>query len=251
MPLCFPFLLIPLWAPLLPQYPQSASIASRQVPLRSSQRDLPNADAGRGGSCKAAGHQLTFSFESSPALVTLPVPLLAPLFWAPALKGADAAGHWLPLLRNHGSGGSVPASGAGRSGFFASGVSGSQARLMLLVFFRGQFVEGDGGLGLKKHLSQRQTPEWVLEARGLLQGGCEGRGYQAAMPYLCLHLSHRCHRPVACVSSLLSPSFCPAEVRHHLPPLFQPQGAARRVIAKLKCCVSSSHSPPPLPTPAE
>lgn len=180
MPLCFPFLLIPLWAPLLPQYPQSASIASRQVPLRSSQRDLPNADAGRGGSCKAAGHQLTFSFESSPALVTLPVPLLAPLFWAPALKGADAAGHWLPLLRNHGSGGSVPASGAGRSGFFASGVSGSQARLMLLVFFRGQFVEGDGGLGLKKHLSQRQTPEWVLEARGLLQGGCEGRGYQAA-----------------------------------------------------------------------
>lgn len=128
----------------------------REPPLRADRSlyDLPSADAGR-GSCRAAGHQLTFSFESSPTLVTLPVPLLAPLLWAPALEGADAAGRWLPLLRNHCSGGSAPASGAG-SGFFASGVSESQARLMLLVFFRDQLVEeGDGGLGLKKHLSPK------------------------------------------------------------------------------------------------
>lgn len=111
----------------------------------------------------AAGHQLTFSFESSPVLVTLPVPLLAPLLWAPALEGADAAGHWLPLLRNHGLGGSAPASGAGGV-FFASGVSGSQACLMLLVFFGDQLVEeGDGGLGLTKRLSLKADTRGSLK----------------------------------------------------------------------------------------
>lgn len=140
----------------------------RAPPLRADQSlyDPPGAaGARRSGACRAAGHQLTFSFESSPVLVTLPVPLLAPLLWAPALKGADAAGHWLPLLRNHGSGGSTPASGAG-GGFFTSGMSGSQGRLMLLVFFGNQLVEeGDGGLGLKKYLSAK------ADIRGSLKPG--------------------------------------------------------------------------------
>lgn len=136
----------------------------------------------------------------------LPVPLLAPLLWAPALEGADTAGHWLPPLRNHGSGGSVPALGGG-SGIFASGVSGSQARLMLLAFFGDQLLEeGDGGLRRKKKSLPKGRYQRVLETRRLLQRGCEGvGGCGGAMPYLCLSLSHRCHCPVACVSSLLSP----------------------------------------------
>lgn len=180
----------------------------RAPPLRADRSlyDLPITGAGRGGACRAAGHQLTFSFESSPALVTLPVPLLAPLLWAPALEGADTAGHWLPPLRNHGSGGSVPALGGG-SGIFASGVSGSQARLMLLAFFGDQLLEeGDGGLRRKKKSLPKGRYQRVLETRRLLQRGCEGvGGCGGAMPYLCLSLSHRCHCPVACVSSLLSP----------------------------------------------
>lgn len=126
----------------------------------------------------------------------------------PAIGGGRhrAAGHWLPPLRNHGSGGSVPALGGG-SGIFASGVSGSQARLMLLAFFGDQLLEeGDGGLRRKKKSLPKGRYQRVLETRRLLQRGCEGvGGCGGAMPYLCLSLSHRCHCPVACVSSLLSP----------------------------------------------
>lgn len=179
----------------------------RAPPLRADRSlyDLPIAGAGRGGACRAAGHQLTFSFESSPALVTLPVPLLAPLLWAPALEGADTAGHWLPPLRNHGSGGSVPALGGG-SGIFASRVSGSQARLMLLAFFGDQLLEeGDGGLRRKK---KNLSPK--ADTRGSLRpDACSkeaARGWEGAEG-LCLTFASACPTDVT-VQSPVSPHYC-------------------------------------------
>lgn len=98
VPLCLAFTLVPLWAHLLPQSPQSAvsvPVPGRPVPQRYSQH-------GCGDACRAAGHQLTFSSECSLALVTLPLPLRAPLLWAPVPEGADTAGPLASFARESG-----------------------------------------------------------------------------------------------------------------------------------------------------
>lgn len=104
MPLCLAFTLVPLWAHLLPQSPQSGVLVpGRPVPQSYSQH-------GCGGACKAAGHHLTFSSECSLGLVTLPLPLRAPLLWAPVPEGADTAG---------------------APGFLCQGTTGEEAELQL------------------------------------------------------------------------------------------------------------------------